>query len=202
MKRTIYPGSPFPLGASWDGEGVNSALYAENATGVDLCLFDQENNTTESERIRITEVSHHGWHIYLPGVKPGQLYGYRVYGPYEPENGHRFNPNKVLIDPYAKAIAGRVKWDNALFGYEIGNPEEDISFSDLDSAPFIPKAVVVDDRFNWEGDHQLRIPYYRTVIYETHVKGFTQLHPDIPENIRGTYAAIAHPVSIKYLKDL
>jgi isoamylase len=202
MNVTIYPGNPYPLGATWDGNGVNFALYTENATGVDLCLFDTATGKPETTRVKVKEVTHQVWHVYIPGLKPGQLYGYRVYGPYEPENGHRFNPNKVLIDPYAKAIAGRVKWDNALFGYEIGNPEEDMSFSDLDSAPFIPKAVVVDDRFNWEGDHQLRIPYYRTVIYETHVKGFTQLHPDIPENIRGTYAAIAHPVSIKYLKDL
>lgn len=202
MNVTIYPGNPYPLGATWDGNGVNFALYTENATGVDLCLFDTATGKPETTRVKIKEVTHQVWHVYIPGLKPGQLYGYRVYGPYEPENGHRFNPNKVLIDPYAKAIAGRVKWDNAVFGYEIGNPEADMSFSDLDSAPFIPKAVVVDDRFNWEGDHQLRIPYYRTVIYETHVKGFTQLHPGIPENIRGTYAAIAHPVSIKYLKDL
>jgi len=202
MNTIIYPGSPNPLGATWDGNGVNFALYAENATGVDLCLFDAPTGKAEVERIKIKEVTHQVWHVYLPGLKPGQLYGYRVYGPYEPENGHRFNPNKVLIDPYAKAIAGRVEWNNALFGYEMGNSEEDLSFSDEDSAPFIPKSVVIDDRFSWEGDRQLRIPYYKTVIYETHVKGFTQLHPDIPENIRGTYAAIAHPVSIKYLKEL
>lgn len=202
MNYTIYPGSPNPLGATWDGNGVNFALYAENATGVDLCLFDAPTGKPESSRIKMNEVTHQVWHVYIPGLKPGQLYGYRVYGPYEPENGHRFNPNKVLIDPYAKAIAGRVEWNDALFGYEMGNPEADLSFSDLDSAAFIPKAVVVDDRFNWEGDMQLKIPYYKTIIYETHVKGFTQLHPDIPENIRGTYAAIAHPVCIKYLKDL
>ncbi len=202
MNLTIYPGSPFPLGASWDGNGVNFALYAENATGVDLCLFDAPTGKPETTRIKIKEVTHQVWHVYLPDIKPGQLYGYRVYGSYEPENGHRFNPNKVLIDPYAKAIAGKVEWDDALFGYELGSPEGDTSFSDTDSAPFIPKAVVVDDRFNWEGDRLLRIPYYKTVIYETHVKGFTQLHPDIPEELRGTYAGIAHPVSIKYLKEL
>jgi isoamylase len=201
MKRTIYPGSPFPLGATWDGAGVNFALYAENATGVDLCLFN-ENNTTESERIRITEVSHHAWHIYLPGVKPGQLYGYRVYGPYEPENGHRFNPNKLLIDPYAKAIAGSVVWNDALFGYELGHPDADLSFSDVDSAPFVPKSVVIDPHFDWDGDRRLNIPYHHTIIYEAHVKGLTKLHPGIPEQIRGTYAAIAHPVTINYLKEL
>lgn len=202
MNITIYPGSPYPLGSTWDGNGVNFALYAENATGVDLCLFDAPTGKSETTRIKVKEVTHQVWHVYIPDLKPGQLYGYRVYGPYEPENGHRFNPNKVLIDPYAKAIAGRVEWDDALFGYEMGNPEGDISFSDTDSAPFIPKAVVVDDRFNWEGDRQLKIPYYKTVIYETQVKGFTQTHPDIPEELRGTYAGIAHPVSIKYLKEL
>ncbi len=202
MNIIIYPGSPHPLGATWDGNGVNFALYAENATGVDLCLFDAPTGKSETTRIKIKEVTHQVWHVYIPDLKPGQLYGYRVYGPYEPENGHRFNPNKVLIDPYAKAIAGRVEWDDALFGYEMGNPEGDISFSDTDSAPFIPKAVVVDDRFNWEGDRQLKIPYYKTVIYETQVKGFTQTHPEIPEELRGTYAGIAHPVSIKYLKEL
>jgi glycogen operon protein len=202
MNITIYPGSPSPLGATWDGNGVNFALYAENATGVDLCLFDSPTGKPETTKIKIKEVTHQVWHAYIPNLKPGQLYGYRVYGPYEPEHGHRFNPNKVLLDPYAKAITGQVDWNDALFGYEMGNPEGDTSFSDLDSAPFIPKAVVVDDRFNWEGDSLPRIPYYKTVIYETHVKGFTQLHPDIPEEIRGTYAAIAHPVCIKYLKEL
>ena len=202
MNRIIYPGSPFPLGATWDGEGVNFALYAENATGVDLCLFDNENAATESERIRISEVSHHAWHIYLPGVKPGQLYGYRVYGPYEPENGHRFNPNKLLIDPYAKAIAGTIAWNDALFGYEVGHPDADLSFSDVDSAPFVPKSVVIDPHFDWGDDRRLNIPYHQSIIYEAHVKGLTILHPQIPESIRGTYAAIAHPVTISYLKEL
>jgi glycogen operon protein len=156
----------------------------------------------ESARIKITEVSHHLWHVYIPGLQPGQLYGYRVYGPYEPQNGHRFNPNKLLIDPYAKAIAGTIQWHDALFGYEVGNPEEDLSYSDIDSAPYIPKSVVVDNRFDWEEDKRLEIPYHQTIIYETHVKGFTKLHPDIPENIRGTYAGIAHPATIKYLQDL
>src|SRR4051794_20731291 len=135
MKHETYPGSPFPLGATWDGQGVNFALFAENALGVDLCLFDGADEKKELERIRITEVSHHVWHVYLPQARPGLLYGYRVYGPYEPENGHRFNPNKLLIDPYAKAVSGRVKWHDALFGYEMGHPDADLSFSDVDSAP-------------------------------------------------------------------
>ena len=202
MKVTQYPGYPFPLGANWDGQGVNFALYSENATAVELCLFEGEDDTTETARIRVKEQTNHIWHVYIPGLKPGQLYGYRVYGPYEPQNGHRFNPAKLLIDPYAKAISGTIQWNDALFGYEMGHPDEDQSFSDLDSAPFIPKSVVIDPRFDWEGDKLPRISYHRSVIYETHVKGFTKLHPAIPEEIRGTYAAIAHPVTLQYLKEL
>jgi isoamylase len=202
IQRTIYPGDPYPLGATWDTKGVNFALYSENATGVELCLFDYPDDTTESARIRIKEVSHYVWHVYVPGLKPGQLYGYRVYGPYDPLSRHRFNPNKLLIDPYAKAIAGTINWHDSIFSYEIGHPDEDLSFSDLDSAPFIPKSVVIDPYFDWEDDEFPKIPYHKTIIYEMHVKGFTQLHPDIPEDIRGTYAAIAHPVTIKYFKDL
>ena len=202
MKVTQYPGYPFPLGANWDGQGVNFALYSENATAVELCLFNAEDENVESVKLRVKERTNHIWHIYLPGIGPGQLYGYRVYGPYEPQNGHRFNPNKLLIDPYAKAISGTIDWDNSLFGYEMGHPEEDQSFSDLDSAPFVPKSVVIDPRFDWEGDKLPRIAYHRSIIYETHVKGFTKLHPGIPEEIRGTYAAIAHPLTIQYLKEL
>ncbi|WP_121357164.1 glycogen debranching protein GlgX [Flavisolibacter nicotianae] len=202
MKVTHYPGYPFPLGATWDGQGVNFALYSENATAIELCLFSSDDENVESARIRVKEQTHHIWHTYVPGLGPGQLYGYRVYGPYEPQAGHRFNPNKLLIDPYAKAISGTIDWDNALFGYEMGHPDEDQSFSDQDSAPFIPKSVVIDPRFDWEGDKLPRIAYHRSIIYETHVKGFTQLHPGIPEDIRGTYAAIAHPVTIQYLKEL
>ncbi len=198
----IYPGSPFPLGATWMGNGVNFALYSDNATEIELCLFDSPNDKVESTKIKITERNHQIWHVFLPEAKPGQLYGYRVHGPYDPVNGHRFNPNKVLIDPYAKAIAGDILWDDALFGYEIGNPEEDLSFSSLDSAAFIPKSVVIDHNFDWEGVQSPRTPYYKTIIYETHVKGFTKLCSEIPENIRGTYAAIAHPVTIEYLKKL
>ncbi|HUC82408.1 MAG TPA: glycogen debranching protein GlgX [Flavisolibacter sp.] len=202
MKVTQYPGYPFPLGANWDGQGVNFALYSENATAVELCLFDKDDTTIETARIRVKERTNHIWHVYVPTLGPGQLYGYRVYGPYEPQNGHRFNPSKLLIDPYAKAISGTINWNDSLFGYELGHPEEDLSFNDLDSAPYIPKSVVIDPRFDWEGDKLPRIPYHRSVIYETHVKGFTKLHPDIPEEIRGTYAAIGHPVTIQYLKEL
>src|SRR5690349_15936096 len=172
MNTIVYPGNPFPLGATWDGHGVNFALYAENATGVDLCLFAPDEEI-ESVKIRLKERSHHVWHAYLPDAVPGLLYGYRVFGPYEPANGHRFNPNKLLIDPYAKAVAGTIQWHDALFGYEVGHPDEDLSFSYIDSAPYIPKSVVVDPYFDWEGDQAPNIPYYKTIIYETHVKGFT-----------------------------
>jgi isoamylase len=202
MDTIVYPGEPFPLGATWDGNGVNFALYAENATGVDLCLFHSAGEDSESIRIRVRERSNHVWHVYLPGIKPGQLYGYRVYGPYEPQNGHRFNPNKLLIDPYAKAISGTIQWHDALFGYELGHPDADLSFSETDSAPYIPKSVVIDPRFDWEDDKHPKVPYHLSIIYETHVKGFTKLHPDIPDEIRGTYSAIAHPVTIEYLKKL
>ena len=201
-KIDTYPGKAFPLGATWDGEGVNFTLYSEYATLVELCLFKNPIDELETTKIAITEQTDYIWHIYVPGLKPGQLYGFRVSGPYEPENGHRYNPNKLLIDPYAKAISGTIEWDNALYGYEVGNPDADMSFSTTDSAPFIPKSVVIDTRFDWEGDKPPDTPFYNTVIYEAHVKGFTKLNPDIPEEIRGTYAAIAHPATIKYLQDL
>ncbi|GAA4411288.1 glycogen debranching protein GlgX [Nibrella viscosa] len=202
MTIAVYPGSPFPLGATWDGKGVNFALYADNAYGVDLCLFQSKEDDAESVKIRISERSHHVWHVYVPDLKPGQLYGYRVYGPFEPWNGHRYNPNKLLIDPYAKAISGTIDWHDALFGYEVGHPDEDLSFSGIDSAPYIPRSVVVDSAFDWQGVKQPKISYHKTIIYEAHVKGFTKLCPDIPEEIRGTYAALAHPVTIGYLKEL
>jgi isoamylase len=202
MNTTVYPGNPYPLGATWDGKGVNFALFADNATGVDLCLFNSTESDVESIKIRMTERTHQVWHVYLPEVKPGQLYGYRVYGPYEPHNGHRFNSHKLLVDPYAKAVAGTIEWHDAMFGYEIGNPEGDLNPSDVDSAPYVPKSVVIDHAFDWEGDALPKIPYHQTIIYETHVKGFTKMHPDIPEEIRGTYAGLAHPVTINYLKQL
>ncbi|MFD0764373.1 glycogen debranching protein GlgX [Mucilaginibacter lutimaris] len=203
MSKNIYPGKPYPLGATYDGQGVNFALFSDNATNVELCLFDSSAEQKQpEERIKLTERTHQIWHCYIPGIKPGQLYGYRVHGPYEPEQGHRFNANKVLIDPYAKAISGTIDWHDSLFGYELGHHAEDLSFSATDSSPYIPKAVVVDPTFDWEDDQPPRTPYHQSVIYETHVKGFTQLHPDIPEEIRGTYEAIGHPASIKYLTEL
>jgi isoamylase len=199
----VYPGTPYPIGATWDGEGVNFALHSDNATAVELCFFDKEHGEGETQRIFLPEHSHQVWHGYVPGIKPGQLYGYRVHGPYDPSNGHRFNANKVLIDPYAKAIAGVVEWHDSLFGYNFDADEGDLSFSETDSAPYIPKAVVIDDAaYDWEGDKRFRVSYHNSIIYELHVKGFTKLHPDIPEEIRGTYAGLAHPVTIDYLKGL
>lgn len=201
-ERKTYPGKPYPLGATWDGEGVNFVLYSDNATGVELCLFDRNDPGKEDLRIPILERSYSLWHVYVPGLNPGQLYGFRVYGNYEPEKGRRFNPNKLLIDPYAKAISCTLEWDDSLFGYEKGHKDEDMSFSEVDSGPFIPKSVVIDNAFDWEGDKLLQIPYYKTIIYETHVKGFTKLHNGIPEAIRGTYTALSHPLSIDYFKKL
>ncbi|HKG70236.1 MAG TPA: glycogen debranching protein GlgX, partial [Segetibacter sp.] len=202
MNIKVYPGHPYPLGATWDGNGVNFALYSDNATGVELCLFDSNDSGEETAKIEVTERTHQIWHVYLPDAKPGQLYGYRVHGPYEPQNGHRFNPFKLLIDPYAKAIAGTIAWHDSLFGYILGAPEADLTFNRTDSARYVPKSVVIDPNFDWEGDKPPRTSYHKSIIYETHVKGLTKLHPDIPDEIKGTYAALAHPVTIKYLNDL
>jgi isoamylase len=204
MIKTLetHTGKPYPLGATWDGNGVNFALYSENAEGVDLCLFNSLEDDVETIKVRFKERTHHVWHAYLPGIQPGQLYGYRVSGPYKPADGHRFNAYKLLLDPYAKAISGTIQWHDALFGYEIGHELEDLSFNTVDSAPYMPKSVVVNDHFDWEDDKLLNIPYHETIIYEAHVKSFTHLHPDIPEDIRGTYSAIAHPVVTDYLKNL
>lgn len=199
METKIYTGNPYPLGATYDGEGVNFALCSENAEAVELYLYDSSDER-EIAKFKITEKTHQVWHIYISGIKPGQLYGYRVHGPYDPSNGHRFNPHKLLIDPYAKAISGTVKWNDALFAYKIG--EDDLSMDTTDSAPFIPKAVVTNDKFDWGSDKKPNIPMHKSVIYETHVKGFTAMHPDIPQEIRGTYAAMGHPVAINYLKEL
>ncbi|RYZ67088.1 MAG: glycogen debranching enzyme GlgX, partial [Proteobacteria bacterium] len=200
MNKQIWRGTPSPLGAQTKRDGVNFALYSEHAEKVELCLFDE--NEKETQRIPITEHTQHVWHCFVVGAKPGQLYGYRVHGPYKPEEGHRFNPNKLLIDPYAKATSGPVKWDPAVFGYEIGNEAQDLSFDERDSAPFVPKSIVVDGKFDWGDDSFPQIPWNETIIYETHVKGFTKLLPEVPENIRGTYAGLAHPASINYLKSL
>jgi len=203
LNSIVYPGEPYPLGATWDGSGVNFALYAENATGVELCLFADQDDDFESIKVKVLDRTHQIWHVYVPDILPGQLYGYRVYGPYDPESGARFNPFKLLVDPYAKAISGMVKWNDAVFGYQVGSDKTDLSFSSVDSAPFAPKSVVTDPgNFDWENDKPPKIPYIQTIIYETHVKGFTKLNPAIPEGIRGTYAALAHPVAIDYLQNL
>ncbi len=199
MFLPVWPGKPYPLGANWDGKGTNFAIYSENATRVELCLFDSEDQET---RILLTEVNNFVWHGYVPGVGPGQHYGFRVHGPYDPAGGHRFNPNKLVIDPYAKALDGKVEHGDAIFGYTFGDPAEDLSFCEIDDADYIPKAVVVDEAFDWEGDELLQTPAHETIIYETHVKGFTKLHPDIPEELRGTYAALGHPAAIAYLQSL
>ena len=199
MKQKVWPGNPYTLGANWDGEGTNFALYSENATKVELCLFDRQNQET---RVPLTEVQNYVWHGYLPNIHPGQRYGFRVYGPFEPEEGHRFNPNKLLIDPYAKALDGEIGFGEEIFGYSWEDLDEDLSFSELNDPHLVPKAVVVDESFDWENDRRLDIPEHETIIYELHVKGFTRLHPDIPEPLRGTYAALAHPATISYLQSL
>ncbi|HEY6421451.1 MAG TPA: glycogen debranching protein GlgX [Candidatus Binataceae bacterium] len=196
------PGEPYPQGATWDGAGVNFSLFSENATGVELCLYGDAGPNRETARFPMTEQTDRVWHIYLAGVKPGLRYAYRVNGPYEPDKGNRFNPAKLLIDPYAKAIDGPVRWDDALFGYVVGHGDEDLSRDERDSSAFMPKCVVVDPFYGWRNDTQLRIPWNETIIYEIHVKGFTMLHPDIPPELRGTYAGLAYPAAIEYIKSL
>lgn len=194
----VWPGEPYPLGATWDGAGTNFALFSEHATAVELCLF----NGSKETRIKLPEVSDFSWHGYLPGIGPGQRYGFRVHGPYEPHGGHRFNPAKLLLDPYAKAIEGSVQCTDDLYGYQVGHPDVDLSQDKRDSASILPKCVVVNPSFDWEGDRQLRIPWDETVIYEISVKGFTIRHPDVPEQLRGTYSGLACPAVIDYLLSL
>jgi isoamylase len=200
--RRVWPGYPYPLGATWDGSGVNFALFSEHATAVDVCLFDQSDQGHEAEQIRMSDYTDHVWHAYLPGIGPGQMYGYRVHGPYEPSKGHRFNPAKVVLDPYAKAIDRDVIWSDSLFGYQIGHPAADLSRDDRENAGLIPKSIVVDPAYDWEGDHPLRTPWHETVIYELHVRGFTISKPEVPQELRGTYAGLVHPVMIAYLQTL
>ena len=197
----LWPGKPYPLGATWDGAGVNFSLFSENATKVELCLFDRNDDRREI-RIPMREQTHQVWHVYLPEVRAGQFYGYRVHGPYEPQQGHRFNPAKLVLDPYAKAITRTIRWSDALFGYRIGDPEADLSSDDRDSAPNMPKCVVVDPAFSWGNDIPPSIPWHKTIIYELHVKGFTMRHPAVPPELRGTYAALTCPEVIDYLKGL
>ena len=198
----IWTGNPYPLGATWDGSGVNFALFSENATCVELCLFDEPDADRESTSIRLHEYTDMVWHIYLPEVRPGQLYGYRVHGPYEPEAGHRFNPAKLLLDPYAKAITGTVHWSDAAFGYTLGHPDADLSLDERNSAGNLPKSVVIDTAFSWGDDASPRIPWYKTLIYEMHVKGFTAMHPNVIEEQRGTYTGLTSPAALDYLLSL
>ena len=181
---------------------MNFALFSQHATQVELCLFDGADGNRETARIRLPEQTDHVWHAYLPGIRPGQLYGYRVHGPYEPRDGHRFNPAKLLLDPYAKAIAGAVQWSDALFGYTLGHQEADLSYDERDSAAGAPKCVVVDTAFNWGNDAHPRTPWHKTLIYELHVKGFTARHPDVPSQLRGTYAGLMCPEILDYLHSL
>jgi glycogen operon protein len=201
VSHTILPGKPYPQGATWDGVGTNFAIYAEGADAVELCLFDGV-ETRKSQTYRLMEYSGGIWHNYFVGVKAGQLYGYRVYGPYEPERGLRFNPAKLLIDPYARAIAGEVNWEAPVFGYKLGDPAEDLSKCEEDSAWGMPKSVVVTSLFDWENDRPPLTRLDESIIYEVHVKGFTARHPGIPEALRGTYAGLASPAAISYLKRL
>ena len=189
----VWPGTAYPLGATFDGSGTNFAVFSEVAEQVELCLFD--NDRTET-RVTMTEVDAFVWHCYLPSVQPGQRYGYRVHGPHKPKKGLRCNPNKLLLDPYAKATAGDIDWDQALFGYDFGDED---SRNDDDSGPHMMLGVVINPYFDWEGDRRLNIPYNETLIYEAHVKGLTELHPDVPASMRGTYAALAHPSVISHL---
>ncbi|MEM8545751.1 MAG: glycogen debranching protein GlgX, partial [Cyanobacteria bacterium P01_H01_bin.119] len=202
MELQIWPGQPRPLGATWDGEGTNFALFSENASGVELCLFDEAG--TEA-RVALPEVNNYVWHGYLPGVGPGQRYGFRVHGPYDPQNGHRFNAKKLLLDPYARAIAGDLVHGREVYGYPLAFADDidgDLLPSKHDSAKAVPKCVVLNPQFDWEGDRYPETPWHQTVIYETHVKGFTQQHPDIPPELRGTYGGLGHPAAIAHLKAL
>ena len=198
----IWPGQPYPLGATWTGLGVNFAIYSANATRVELCLFDAEHLNRPPTCLMLPEHTDMVWHGYLPDIRPGQLYGYRVHGPYEPEAGHRFNPNKLVVDPYAKAIGRPVRWDDSMFGYQIGNPKADLSFDTRDNSRFAPLAGVIDPAFTWGDDRPPRTPWHRTVIYEMHVKGFTRLHPGIPERLRGTYEALTTEAALEHLTRL
>jgi isoamylase len=198
----VWPGRPYPLGATWDGAGVNFALFSENATKVELCLFDSPNTDKETFRIVLSEQTDQVWHGYFPDLLPDQLYGYRVHGPYEPAKGHRFNANKIVLDPYAKAIGRFLNWSDELFGYTIGDPTADLSLDPRDNAPFAPLGSVIDTAFTWGDDRPPRTPWHKTLIYELHVVGFTKLLHEVPEKLRGTYAGLASEAAIKHLLDM
>lgn len=198
----IRAGHGQQLGANYDGKGVNFALFSAHAERVELCLFDPSGKT-EIARLELPEYTHEIWHGYVPDLKPGALYGYRVYGPYDPENGHRFNPHKLLIDPYARELVGDIDWNDAHFGYELGHDELDLSFDTRDSAPFTPKCRVIDpNAFDWQDNNRPNVPWPHTVVYESHVKGFTQMNPAIPPELRGTFEGMGHKASVDYIKSL
>jgi len=201
MRRSrIREGLPFPLGATWDGLGVNFALFSAHATKVELCLFDDAGEQ-ELERLELPEFTDEVWHGYLPDARPGTIYAFRVHGPYEPKAGHRFNPNKLLLDPYARAIVSDLRWGPEVFGYRL-ETGDDLTFDDRDSAPLMPKCRVIDPAFTWGRVRSPAVPWERTIIYETHVKGFTRLHPSLPEEMKGTYAGLAAPEVVAYLREL
>ena len=198
---SLREGRPFPLGATWDGLGVNFALFSAHATKVELCLFDGDGQT-ELERIELPEYTDEIWHGYLPAARPGTTYGYRVHGPYEPDAGHRFNPNKLLLDPYAKQLVGELKWGPEVFGYKLNAKDKDLSFDDRDSAAFVPKCRVIDPAFTWGPERRPRVSWEQTIIYEMHARGFTMRHQRVPQELRGTFAGLANPNAIAYLKSL
>src|SRR6476661_9048057 len=202
MRSTrVWPGQPYPLGATWDGKGVNFALFSAHAERVDLCLFDSSGHHEEM-RIVMPEQTDGVWHCYLPEARPGLLYGYRVHGRYRPEYGHRFNPHKLLLDPYARSIVGTINWSDAHFAYRVGAEREDLTFDRRDSARGMPKCRVIDPAFTWGDDRRPDIPWRDTVIYELHVKGMTMLHPKVPPTLRGTYAGLASAPVIEHLQRL
>jgi glycogen operon protein len=198
----VWPGKPYPLGATWDGKGVNFALFSESASKVELCLFDSIDAGQEAQRVELTERTDQVWHAYLPEALPGQLYGYRVHGPYQPSQGHRFNPHKIVLDPYAKSIGRELRWADEVFGYRMGDPAADLALDERDSAPYAPLAVVIDPAFTWGDDKPPRTPWHKTIIYELHVKGFTQLHPGVGEPLRGSYAGLASELVVDHLLNL
>jgi glycogen operon protein len=197
----VWPGRPYPRGATWDGEGVNFAVYSEHAEKVELCMFDLTGRH-ELQRIELRECTDHVWHCYLPQARPGMAYGYRVHGPYQPERGHRFNPHKLLLDPYARDLVGALRWHDALFGYTVGHAKADLSFDRRDSAAYMPKARIHEPAFTWGDDRRPRVPWHDTVIYEVHVRGFTMQHPDVPPPLRGTFEALASSAVVQHFKRL
>jgi isoamylase len=198
----MHPGRPSPLGATWDGMGVNFAIFSEHASKVELCLFDSADATRETVRLALPEQTDQIWHGFLRGVLPGQLYGYRVHGPYDPAAGHRFNPFKVVLDPYARAVARTIEWGDDMYGYRIGDPDGDLSFDDRDNAAHCLLAAVIDPAFTWGDDRAPAVPWHETIIYEAHVKGLTMQHPDVPPALRGTYAGLASEPVLQHLKQL